>query len=86
MAIDTDRLQEALLELVSAHMDAQPYQITYAGGAEVDYDSEVDSDGDLFLTISPPEHLIDRIEELETELEEAYERIKELEATAKTSN
>jgi hypothetical protein len=75
MTIDTDAIFAAVNDQICAHMEAQPYQINYSDGSKVDFESEVDSDGDLILTIVLP----DQISELENELEEARERIADLE-------
>jgi predicted RNase H-like nuclease (RuvC/YqgF family) len=75
MSIDTDSIIDAVNEALKEHMENQPYSIKYSDDSDVDYESEVDSDGDLILTIQLP----NRIQELEDELEQAREEIEGLE-------
>ena len=79
MTIDTDAIIEVVNIELREHMEAKPYEIKFSDGSDVDFESEVDSDGDLTITIKLPEALTDRIQELEDELKEARERITDLE-------
>jgi len=79
MTINTYQVHYAIKDLLDRHMAEQPYRIVYSDGSVVDFESKVDCAGDLTLTICLPQHLINRINDLEYELSEAKKLIKDLE-------
>jgi len=79
MTINTYQVHYAVKGLLDDHMAKQPYRIVYSDGSEVDFKRKVDCEGDLTLTICPPQHFINRIKDLEYELSEAKKFIKDLE-------